>query len=142
MPDGRHASGRALIRIMDAGGNPQYWSGAAPLLQTLPDAAPTRRNLHFSRVNDFNFQENNVKRFLTCMAASLALLLGVASAQDSAKQDMKDAGHETKQAAKDTGHATKKTAKKAGHNVKKGAHKAAHKTEEGAQKVEDKTAPQ
>jgi hypothetical protein len=28
-------------------------------------------------------------------------------AQDSAKQDMKDAGHETKEAAKDTGRATK-----------------------------------
>jgi hypothetical protein len=46
-------------------------------------------------------------------------------AQDSAKQDMKDAGQETKEAAKDTGKATKKVAKKTGHAVKKGTHKAA-----------------
>ena len=69
-------------------------------------------------------------------------LLGVGWAQDTAKQDMKDAGHETKQAAKDTGHATKKTAHKAGHKVKKGTNKAAQKTEHGAQRVEDKTSPQ
>lgn len=53
----------------------------------------------------------------------------------SAKQDMKDAGHETKAAAKDVGHATKKTTKKA-------VHKTAQKTDEGAQKVERKTDPQ
>jgi len=84
-------------------------------------------------VHRVQFRESNVKRFLTCGAASLALLLGVAFAQDSAKQDIKDAGHETKQAAKDTGHATKKTAKKAGHQVKKDTHKAAHKVEEKTQ---------
>ena len=62
--------------------------------------------------------------------------------QDSgAKQDMKDAGHETKQAAVDTGKATKKVAKKTGRAVKKGTHKAAKKTEQGAQKVKDKTDP-
>jgi hypothetical protein len=88
-----------------------------------------------------HFQENAVKQLMTLLA--LSLLFGLTSmAQDSAKQDIKDAGHETKQAAKDTGHATKKTAKKAGHKVKKGTHKAAKKTEEGAQKVEDKTNPQ
>lgn len=52
----------------------------------------------------------------------------------SAKQDMKDAGHDTKMAAKKTGHGVKKGTKKA-------AHKTAKKTKEGAQKVEDKTAP-
>ena len=57
-----------------------------------------------------------MKRFITWMGLSLAMLLGVAFAQDSAKQDMKDAGHETKQAAKDTGHAVKKT----GHKAKRG----------------------
>jgi ABC-type nickel/cobalt efflux system permease component RcnA len=99
--------------------------------------------LHFVGSTNLNFQENNVKRFITWMGLSLVLLLGVLSfAQDSAKQDMKDAGHETKQAAKDAGHATKKTAQKAGHKVKKGTHKAAQKTEEGARKVEDKTSPQ
>ena len=87
-------------------------------------------------------QENNVKRWIAGMGLSLVLLLGVGWAQNTAKQDMKDAGHETKQAAKDTGHATKKTAHKAGHKVKKGTNKAAHKTEHGAQRVEDKTSPQ
>ena len=58
-----------------------------------------------------------------------------ASPQDTgAKQDIKDAGHDTKKAAKKTGSATKKTTKKA-------ANKTAQKTDEGAQKVEDKTKP-
>ncbi len=87
------------------------------------------------RPSQFKSQEIKVKRFIAWIGLSLVLLFGVSFAQDSAKQDMKDAGHETKQAAKDTGHATKKTAKKAGHKVKKGTHKA-------AKKVEDKTAPQ
>jgi hypothetical protein len=97
-------------------------------------------------VNHLQIQENNVKRFATWLGLSLVLLLGVSFAQDSAKQDIKDAGHETKQAAKDAGHATKKTAKKTGHtikkNTKKATHKAAQKTDEGARKVEDKTSPQ
>jgi Ni/Co efflux regulator RcnB len=63
----------------------------------------------------------------------------------SAKQDMKDAGHEAKTAAKETGRATKKTATKTGHAVKKttkkAANKTAQKTKEGAEKVEDKTQP-
>jgi hypothetical protein len=87
------------------------------------------------RPSQFKSQEIKVKRFIAWIGLSLVLLFGASFAQDSAKQDMKDAGHETKQAAKDTGHATKKTAKKAGHKVKKGTHKA-------AKKVEDKTAPQ
>jgi hypothetical protein len=90
-------------------------------------------------------EENIVKRFgrFWCLLViSLAGLLGTLVAQDSAKQDMKDAGHEAKEAAKDTGHATKKAAKKTGNEVKKGTHKAAHKTEQGAQKVEDKTKPE
>jgi len=61
------------------------------------------------------------------------------SGQDSAKQDIKTAGHDTKDAAKKTGSATKQTAKKAGSAVKKGTNKAADKTEDGAQKVKDKT---
>ena len=59
-------------------------------------------------------------------------------AQDSAKQDMKDAGHDTKDAAKDTGHAVKKTAKKTKRAVKKGTHKAAEKTAHGAEKWKTK----
>jgi DNA mismatch repair protein MutH len=82
--------------------------------------------------SQFKVQENPVKRFVTWVGLTLVLLFGASFAQDSAKQDMKDAGHETKEAAKDTGHATKKTAKKAGHKVKRGTHKA-------AKKVEDKT---
>jgi hypothetical protein len=62
-------------------------------------------------------------------------------AQDSPKQDLKNAGHETKEAAKDTGRATKHAAKKTGRAVKKGTNKAAEKTEEGAQKVKNKTDP-
>ncbi len=72
-----------------------------------------------------------------CFAILLLSTVGIAFAQSdtqSAKQDMKDAGHDTKNAAKKTGHAVKKTTKKA-------THKAARKTKEGAQKVEDKTAP-
>jgi hypothetical protein len=68
-----------------------------------------------------------------------------AAPQDSPKQDMKDAGHETKNAAKDAGRGTKNAAKKSGHAVKrttkKAAHKTASKTEQGAQKVKDKTDP-
>lgn len=64
----------------------------------------------------------------------------------SAKQDMKDAGHATKTAAKKTGQATETAAKKTGHAVKKTTkkvvHKGAHETKEGASKVEDKTTPQ
>ncbi len=82
-----------------------------------------------------------------------ALGMGVAVAQDSAKQDMKDAGHATKTAAKDTGHATATGAKDVGHatatgakdvghGTKKVVNKGASKTEEGAGKVKDKTTPQ
>lgn len=92
----------------------------------------------------------NIMKFVQRMCFSflvIAALAGIAISQDTgAKQDMKDAGHETKDAAKDTGRATKKTAKKTGHAVKhttkKVTHKAAEKTDEGAQKVEDKTSPQ
>src|ERR1041385_8972814 len=45
--------------------------------------------------------------------------LAMPTQDQSASQDMKDAGHETKNAAKDAGRATKKTAKKTGHAVKK-----------------------
>ena len=80
-----------------------------------------------------------MKRFIAWIGLSLVLLLGVSFAQDSAKQDMKDAGHETKEAAKDTGRATKKTAKKAGHQVEGHAQGRA---EDGGrrEKVEDKQA--
>jgi hypothetical protein len=87
-----------------------------------------------------------LKKFVSVVAVSCALgisALALPQADQSAKQDMKDAGHATKQAAKDTGSATKKTAKKTGHEVKKDTKKATNKTaaetKKGAQKVEDKT---
>src|SRR5215469_7030692 len=62
--------------------------------------------------------------------AILVLLATVSAAvakpprlQDGAKQDMKDAGHETKQAAKKTGTAVGKSTKKAGHETAHAAHK-------------------
>lgn len=76
---------------------------------------------------------------------SFALLISTAGfpayCQDnqSAGQDMKDAGRETKNAAKDVGSATKKGAKKTGKAAKKGVNKGASETEKGANKVEDKT---
>jgi Ni/Co efflux regulator RcnB len=51
------------------------------------------------------------------------------AAQDTgAKQDMKNAGHETKDAAKDTGSGVKRGTKKAYHATKHGTKKAWHKT--------------
>ena len=89
---------------------------------------------------------NAMQKFKKILGHLMIMLLvlavpGLLAAQDSAKQDMKDAGHETKEAAKDTGRATKKVAKKTGHAVKKATHKAAEKTEEGADKVKEKTDP-
>ena len=73
--------------------------------------------------------------FLVIVLITMVASLGIARAQEqSAGQDIKDAGHDTKQAAKKTGHKVKKGTKKA-------THKAAKKTKEGADKVEDKTAP-
>ena len=69
---------------------------------------------------------------------------------NSAKQDLKSAGHETKDAAKDTGHAVKKTTVKAAHATENGTKKvahatatdtkeAAHATAHGTKKVWEKT---
>jgi hypothetical protein len=72
-----------------------------------------------------------------CLVILLLSATGIVMAQTddrSAKQDIKDAGHDTKDAAKKTGHKVKRKTKSA-------AHKTARKTKEGAQKVEDKTAP-
>ena len=57
---------------------------------------------------------------LSLVVGSAGLSLA-APAQEgqSAKQDIKDAGHDTKDAAKDVGRGTKKAAKKTGHAVKK-----------------------
>jgi type IV secretory pathway TrbL component len=52
------------------------------------------------------------------------------SQDTGAKQDMKDAGHETKDAAKDAGHSVKQGTKKAYHKTKHGTKKAWHKTKD------------
>ena len=76
-----------------------------------------------------------MKSFATklCLILALAITPGIVLAQaadQSAKQDMKDAGHDTKQAAKKTGKAAKKTTNTAAKN-----------TTHGAQTDEDKTQP-
>ena len=88
---------------------------------------------------------------------SFGLMVGTAVAQDSASQDMKDAGHETKNGAKEVGHGTATAAKGVAHGTttaakktgsatknttKKIVHSGAKKTDEGATKVENKTEPQ
>jgi hypothetical protein len=59
-----------------------------------------------------------------------ALAVGVAVAQDSAKTDMKDAGHDTAAGAKDVGHATETGAKDVGHGTKVAAKDTAHTTKD------------
>ena len=76
----------------------------------------------------------------TLCAFGLMALPGLA--QD-AKQDIKDAGHETKMAAKDTGHAVVKGTKTAGRKIKHGTKKVVHgtasATERCAEKGKEKT---
>jgi uncharacterized protein (UPF0333 family) len=91
------------------------------------------------------------------LAGLLAVGMGSLSyGQQSAKEDIKDAGKATKNAAVKTGSATKKVAKKAanatvegaektGSAVKRGTKKVVNKSakavEKGADKVGDKTQP-
>src|SRR6185437_9721953 len=69
--------------------------------------------------------------------------LTVRAQDNSAKQDMKDAGSHTKDAARDTGQATKsktkKGTKKTWNKTKSGTHKAWSKTKSGTHKAYDKT---
>ncbi|MDR3751558.1 MAG: hypothetical protein P4K94_08750 [Terracidiphilus sp.] len=69
---------------------------------------------------------------VTALVCAPALAFGQpAPAQDTgAKQDMKNAGHETKDAAKDTGNGVKQGTKKAYHATKHGTKKAWHKTKD------------
>jgi len=65
------------------------------------------------------------------LVCSPALGWSSSPSQDSgAKQDMKDAGHETKDAAKDTGRGVKQGTKKVYHKTKRGTKKAWHKTKD------------
>ena len=68
------------------------------------------------------------------LAVFLVAMPSVAAADQSAKQDLKDAGKETKKAAVSTGKAVKKGSKKV-------VHKTADVTAKGAEKVEQKTKP-
>jgi len=79
------------------------------------------------------------KRFSACVLA-FALSAGTAIAlpAQTAKQDMKDAGHDTKGAAVDTGHATKRVTKKAAHKTKRAAVKSKNATENFGDRVADK----
>ena len=62
------------------------------------------------------------------------------SSQDTgAKQDMKNAGHETKNAAKDAGHGVQQGTKKGYDSTKSGTKKAYHSTKHGTKKAWHKT---
>lgn len=76
---------------------------------------------------------------ISTMILGAALICGPAFAvaqqsypgtDSGAKQDMKDAGHETKDAAKDAAHGTKQGTKKAYHKTKHGTKKAYHKSKD------------
>ena len=76
------------------------------------------------------------------MILGAALLCGpafsMAQQTDSgAKQDTKNAGHETKYAAQDAAHGTKQGTKKAYHKTKRGTKKAYHKTSDTTQGAVD-----
>ena len=63
------------------------------------------------------------------LACTPALVRAQSTAQDSgAKQDMRNAGHETKNAARDAGSGVKHGTKKAYHKTKRGTKKAWGKT--------------
>ena len=81
-------------------------------------------------------------KFLAVPFTAAALLLTAAhpiAAQDTAKQDMKDAGSDTKNAVKKTGHGIAKGTKTAATKTKDGTEKAAKATKNGTVKAYDKT---
>jgi hypothetical protein len=86
----------------------------------------------------------NLGRFGTfTLTAALALSIPAALAQSSdpgAKQDMKNAGHETKHAAADAGHGISHGSKTAYHKTKAGTEKGYHKTVNGTKTGYHKTA--
>jgi Ni/Co efflux regulator RcnB len=76
-----------------------------------------------------------MKRQLSALILGAALIgaptlaLSLQTGTDSgAKQDMKNAGHDTKDAAKDAGNGTKQGTRKVYHKTKRGTKKAWHKT--------------
>ena len=73
-------------------------------------------------------------------ALAIALMSGTSMTvhAQTAKQDMKDAGHDTKDAAVDTGHATKRVTKRAAHKTKRAAIKSKNATENLGDRIADK----
>jgi len=82
-----------------------------------------------------------MKSILGIVAAGI-LTVGIALAQDGAKDNAKRAGQDVKEAGKDTGRAAKHTGKAVAKGTKKGVNKAAGATENGARKVKRKTSDQ
>ena len=92
-----------------------------------------------------------MKTIATTLALATMLFTGSAiSYAQSAKEDMKEAGHSAghaakktgegvEETAKDAGHVAKKTGKKVKHGTKKVVNKGADATGKAADKVEDKT---
>lgn len=75
-------------------------------------------------------------------AAALACspVMGLSQHDDSgAKQDMRNAGHETKNAAKDAGHGVKRGTEKAYDKTKNGTEEGYDKTKRGTKKAWHKT---
>ena len=83
----------------------------------------------------------NSKTLSVLLASAMLCGAGVTVlAQDnSAGQDMKNAGTDTKDAAKDAGHATETGTKKVYHHTKSGTHTAYDKTKEGTHTAADRT---
>ncbi len=83
----------------------------------------------------------NLKQIGT-VALGVAMMMGsgvaMSASAQTAKQDMKNAGHETKEAAVDTGHATKKITKKAAHKTKRAAIKSKNATENLGDRIANK----
>jgi hypothetical protein len=88
---------------------------------------------------DLTVRGMNMKRIASLSAIGILLTGGLLFAQEGAKDEAKDAGHDVKKAAKDTGKAAKHTGKAVAKGTKKGVNKAAGATEKGADKVKEKT---
>jgi Ni/Co efflux regulator RcnB len=68
--------------------------------------------------------------FAAAMTCSPVVGLSQSRDDNGAKQDMRDAGHETKNAAKDVGHGVKSGTEKGYHKTKRGTKKAWNKTKD------------
>jgi hypothetical protein len=89
---------------------------------------PTHRGKTESHLYMKNFTAMVLGAALMCGPAFAVAQQPYPGTDSGAKQDMKNAGHETKQAAKDAAHGTKQGTKKAYHKTKRGTKKAYRKT--------------